>query len=114
MPQIGEFTREEFGFTGRIHTLTLYREITILPVEPSEVENAPNYRVHHGADDNAPEIGAAWTETSEKAGEYLSVLLDDPAWNAREAALSLDDLRHAERIIVCNALRGAVDAVLVE
>lgn len=80
MPQIGEFTREESGFTGRIHTLTLYREITILPVEPSEVENAPNYRVHHGADDNAPEIGAAWTETSEKAGEYLSLLIDDPTF----------------------------------
>ena len=47
-------------------------------------------------------------------GVMRSVLLDDPAWNAREAALSLDDLRHAERIIVCNALRGAVDAVLVE
>ena len=47
-------------------------------------------------------------------GVMRSVLLDDPAWNAREAALTLDDLRHAERIIVCNALRGAVDAVLVE
>ena len=32
MPQIGEFTREESGFTGRIHTLTLFREITIVPV----------------------------------------------------------------------------------
>ena len=79
MPQIGEFTREESGFTGRIHTLTLYREITILPVEPSEVENAPNYRVHHGADDNAPEIGAAWTETSEKAGACCPFCGKEPA-----------------------------------
>jgi len=79
MPQIGEFTREETGFTGRIHTLTLYREITIIPAEPSEVENAPDYRIHHGANDNAPEIGAAWTRTGEKAGEYLSLLIDDPA-----------------------------------
>jgi uncharacterized protein (DUF736 family) len=79
MPQIGEFIREESGFTGRIHTLTLYREITIIPAEPSEVENAPDYRIHHGADDNAPEIGAGWTRTSEKAGEYLSLLIDDPA-----------------------------------
>jgi len=80
MPQIGEFTREESGFTGRIHTLTLFREITIVPVDPSDVENAPSYRVHHGADDNAPEIGAAWTESSEKAGEYLSLLIDDPSF----------------------------------
>lgn len=80
MPQIGEFTREKSGFTGRIHTLTLFREICIVPVEPSDVENTPNYRIHHGADENAPEIGAAWTETSEKAGEYLSLLIDDPTF----------------------------------
>lgn len=67
MPQIGEFTREESGFTGRIHTLTFFREITIVPVDPSDVENAP-------------EIGAAWTESSEKAGEYLSLLIDDPSF----------------------------------
>ena len=40
------------------------------------------------------------------------VLLDDPAWNAREAPLTLDDLRRADRIVLCNALRGAIGAVL--
>jgi uncharacterized protein (DUF736 family) len=78
MPQIGQFTREASGFTGRVHTLTLYRELTIVPAEHSDAENAPDYRVHHGADDG-PEIGAAWKRTGEKAGEYLSVLIDDPA-----------------------------------
>ena len=78
MPQIGQFTREETGFTGRIHTLTLYRELTLVPVEGSDAENAPDYRIHHG-DADGPEIGAAWKRTGEKAGEYLSVLLDDPA-----------------------------------
>lgn len=80
MPQIGEFTREESGFTGRIQTLALKHDISIVPVETSDVENAPNYRVHLGADDNGPEIGAAWTESSEKAGEYLSLLIDDPSF----------------------------------
>lgn len=78
MTQIGQFTRETSGFVGRVHTLMIYREVTIVPTEPSEAENAPDYRVHHGADDG-PEIGAAWTRTSEKAGEYLSLLIDDPA-----------------------------------
>ncbi len=45
-------------------------------------------------------------------GVMRSVLLDDPAWSAREAPLTLEALRRAERIVVCNALRGAVDAVL--
>lgn len=80
MPQIGEFTREETGFTGRIQTLALACELSIVPVDPSDVENAPNYRIHLGADDNGPEIGAAWTESSEKAGEYLSLLIDDPSF----------------------------------
>lgn len=79
MPQIGEFTRESFGFSGRIQTLSLDRAIAILPAEPSDVENAPNHRVYLDADGDGPEIGAAWTRTGEKAGEYLSVLLDDPA-----------------------------------
>lgn len=78
MPQIGQFTRDESGFTGRIQTLTLDCEVALVPAEHSDAENAPAYRVHHG-DDDGPEIGAAWTRTGEKAGEYLSVLLDDPA-----------------------------------
>lgn len=78
MSQIGQFTREGSGFTGRVHTLTLYRELTIVPADPSDAENVPDFRVHHGADDG-PEIGAGWKRTGEKAGEYLSILLDDPA-----------------------------------
>ncbi|MFG1412025.1 DUF736 domain-containing protein [Tardiphaga sp. 862_B3_N4_1] len=78
MPQIGQFTREDTGFSGRIHTLTLYRELTIVPAEPSDAENAPDYRVLHGGDDGAPEIGAAWKRTGDKAGDYLSLLIDDP------------------------------------
>jgi para-aminobenzoate synthetase/4-amino-4-deoxychorismate lyase len=43
-------------------------------------------------------------------GVMRSVLLDDPTWNASEKHLTLDDLRTAEEIIVCNALRGVLPA----
>ena len=79
MPQIGQFTREESGFVGRVHTLTLYRELTITPAEGADAENAPDYRVHHGADDG-PEVGAAWKHVGEKAGDYLLLQIDDPAF----------------------------------
>lgn len=79
MPQIGAFTREETGYFGRIQTLTLECEIAIIPAEPSEAENAPGYRLHLGPDADGPEIGAAWTRSGEKAGTYLSVLIEDPA-----------------------------------
>lgn len=78
MSQIGQFTRETTGYFGRIQTLTLDLELALVPAETTEAENAPAYRVHAG-DAEGPEIGAAWKRTGEKAGEYLSVLFDDPA-----------------------------------
>ena len=46
MPQIGTFTEAADGFAGRIHTLAHCRDIDIVPAEPSDTENAPDYRVH--------------------------------------------------------------------
>src|SRR5690606_18915551 len=46
-------------------------------------------------------------------GVMRSVLLEDPSWHAKEATLRWEDLRRAERIVVCNALRGAVEAHIV-
>ena len=48
MSQIGQFTRKETGFTGQIRTLTLDLSLALVPVENSETENAPAYRVHAG------------------------------------------------------------------
>jgi uncharacterized protein (DUF736 family) len=78
MPQIGEFTRTKSGFAGYVRTLTLDLELTLRKAEATEVENAPDYRLFHGDGDLAREIGAAWSRTGEKAGEYFSVLIDDP------------------------------------
>ena len=80
MAQIGQFTRTDSGFTGRLHTLILYRELTLVPATPSDSENAPDYRIHHG-DDDGPEIGAGWKRTGEKAGDYVSLQLDDPTFD---------------------------------
>jgi uncharacterized protein (DUF736 family) len=82
MPQIGQFTREESGFIGRIETFTLFHDIVIVPAEPSDAENAPDYRVHDRRSrrpNTGPEIGAGWKRTGEKAGEYVALLIDDPA-----------------------------------
>ena len=79
MAYIGHFTRTADGYSGRLTTLTLDAELTLVPVEPSNTDNAPHYRVHSGTDDQAPEIGAGWKRTGAKAGNYVSVLIDDPA-----------------------------------
>jgi para-aminobenzoate synthetase/4-amino-4-deoxychorismate lyase len=45
-------------------------------------------------------------------GVMRQSLLDNPQWNAHEATLTVADLVDADRILVCNALRGTVPAVL--
>ncbi len=45
-------------------------------------------------------------------GTMRAALLEDPAWAAREAELTVDDLARAQRIVLTNALRGAVEARL--
>ncbi|PBC09409.1 DUF736 domain-containing protein [Mesorhizobium sp. WSM3859] len=77
MQQIGEFTRHKTGYCGRIHTLSLNLEVAIVAAEASDTENAPDYRVHAGNEDG-PEIGGGWKRSSEKAGEFVSIQLDDP------------------------------------
>lgn len=78
MAQIGQFTRETFGFIGRIRTLSFDTGFTIVPADASDAENAPDYRVHLG-DEDGPEVGAGWKRTGERAGEYIALLIDDPA-----------------------------------
>lgn len=80
MPQIGEFTRTKSGCSGHLRTLTIDVQLALVPAEPSDTENAPDYRVHLGDDGDGPEVGAGWRRTGEKAGEYVSQLLDDPVF----------------------------------
>lgn len=82
MPQIGIFIQQAGGFSGRIHTFTQRCDIAIVPVEPSDAENAPDYRIHLSDSDSqnlGPEIGAGWKRTSERAGLFVALVIDDPA-----------------------------------
>ena len=78
MAQIGHFTRSKSGYSGRFQTLSLSAELVLIPADHSDAENAPDYRIHLG-DGDGPEVGAGWKRTGEKAGDYVSLLLDDPA-----------------------------------
>ena len=75
MAHIGIFKRKNDGYNGTVRTLTLDREIDIIPAVASDAENAPDYRVLTGE----VEIGAGWKRTGKKAGEYVSLIIDDPA-----------------------------------
>jgi para-aminobenzoate synthetase/4-amino-4-deoxychorismate lyase len=45
-------------------------------------------------------------------GVMRGLLLEDPAWNAIECPISRETLERAQEIVVCNALRGPLRAVL--
>lgn len=78
MPQIGQFMRERSGFAGRIRTVTLDVKLVLVPADSSGAESAPDYRVHIDSEDG-PEAGAGWKRSGERAGEYIALLIDDPA-----------------------------------
>jgi uncharacterized protein (DUF736 family) len=78
MAHIGQFTRTRTGYVGRLKTLSVEVDLSLIATEPSEAENTPDYRAVIGHDDQSLDIGAGWKRTGEKAGDYVSVLLDDP------------------------------------
>ena len=45
-------------------------------------------------------------------GVMRAVLLADPGWRASERCLTVDDLRAAQEVVLCNALRGALHVSL--
>lgn len=79
MTQIGTFVRTVDGFQGRLTTLSLDVELCLVPANAGDAGNAPDYRIHLGADGQGPEVGAAWKRTGERAGAYVSLHIDDPA-----------------------------------
>ncbi|MBQ8104041.1 MULTISPECIES: DUF736 domain-containing protein [unclassified Afipia] len=79
MAQIGQFTRTPSGYSGHIRTLSLDLDLTFVPAENADVENAPAYRIHLG-DEDGPEVGAGWKRTGDRAGPFVSVVLDDPVF----------------------------------
>jgi para-aminobenzoate synthetase/4-amino-4-deoxychorismate lyase len=62
-------------------------------------------------------VGGRWYTPPLSSGLLPGVmraqLLDDPDWNAVERTLTLQDLRDADAVCVCNALRGVLAAQVV-
>jgi uncharacterized protein (DUF736 family) len=79
MAQIGLFEATPSGFAGHIRSFTLDVDVLIVATDSGDADNAPDYRIVLGDGDNAIEVGAGWKRVGEKAGNYLSLQIDDPA-----------------------------------
>ncbi|WOJ88350.1 DUF736 domain-containing protein [Methylocapsa polymorpha] len=80
MAHIGDFTRTADGYSGRLRTLTLDIELTLVPADSGDRGNAPDFRIHRGGSADCPEVGAGWKRAGEKAGEFVSLLIHDPVF----------------------------------
>ena len=80
MTQIGNFNATVTGYYGRIKTISLDAIVTLIPAEPSESENAPDFRIVLGDGEQGLEIGAGWQRTGEKAGAFVALQIDDPTF----------------------------------
>lgn len=78
--RIGTFIAADGGFAGHLHTLTLDIDLVFVPAKSSDGDNAPDFRVIAGKGDVAREVGAGWKHVGEKAGDYVTVQIDDPAF----------------------------------
>jgi uncharacterized protein (DUF736 family) len=77
MPQIGVFTRLRGIFTGTMRTLIFDRHIVLVPTNQPTTQGQPHYTIHI-KDADGPEVGVAWRRNGDRAGEYISLALDDP------------------------------------
>jgi uncharacterized protein (DUF736 family) len=83
MAQIGTFKRTKTGLSRRIRPLAFNADLVLVPIDRSDAENAPDYRIHLANDEGeevGAEVGAGWKRTGEKAGDYISLQLDDPSF----------------------------------
>lgn len=76
MANLGIFTRTDDGFSGIVRTLDRSFPVQLLADEHKARDTAPDYR----AFSNRAEVGAGWSQTSEKSGQdYVSVRISDPS-----------------------------------
>jgi len=71
---IGSFTKTEHGFTGKLETLAVKANISLVPNEDKQKDNQPDYIVLSGQ----TEIGVAWDRNDDR-GYYVSISFEEPS-----------------------------------
>src|SRR5690606_32309129 len=77
MAEIRNFTRTETGFAGELHSFGLDEKLFIVPAKPSDMKTAPDYRLRLDHEDDS-DAGPAWKDSSENAGEFVSMRSEGP------------------------------------
>ena len=81
MAHIGAFTRTANGYSGRLRNA--HARCRTHPRSGQcwrRREGAGLSDLPSGESADGPEVGAGWKRTGEKAGDYVSLLIDDPVF----------------------------------
>src|SRR6218665_343895 len=79
--QTNIFESNANGYAGRVRLFGINEAIVLVALDPSDAENAPDYRVHLD-DEDGPEVGGAWKRVGERAGDYIALEIDSPLFPA--------------------------------
>ena len=69
------------GYAGRTRLFGINEAIVLVALDPTDTENAPDYRIHLD-DEDGPEVGGAWKRVGERAGNYIALEIDSPLFPA--------------------------------
>ena len=69
------------GYAGRVRLFGINEAIVLVALDPSDTENAPDYRVHLDGEDG-PDVGGAWKRVGERAGDYIALEIDSPLFGS--------------------------------
>ena len=109
MAVIGIFTRgKDGGWEGAIRTLTTTVKARFVPNDDRSNTAAPDFHVTSGK----CELGAAWIKRrGDRPAEYLSVQLDDPAFEKPlNAALFYQEDTNSAQLVWNRRHQGVCDA----
>ena len=69
------------GYVGRIRLFGINEAIVLVALDPSDTENAPDFRIHLDDEDGAG-VGGGWKRVGERAGDYIALEIDSPLFPA--------------------------------
>lgn len=69
------------GYAGCIRLFGIDEAIVLVALDPTDAENAPDYRIHLD-DEDGPDVGGGWKRVGERAGDYIALDIDSPLFPA--------------------------------
>lgn len=75
---IGTFHKRGEIYAGRLRTLALDAEITVVASQPTDAKDAPQWRLYLGDSEDGVRIGSGYDRIGDRAEPFIAVRIDGP------------------------------------